>query len=288
MGAPALYCLGEGKFNSSGAKAHSRESSNVGAETRIPGALTKVQSGPPEKAGPTKAREAQDVDPLRQGKLKARRYKTVRGKTRRVRSFDPAKRAGSKDDKLPSWSLVIGLWSEGQGVQIVSQPLLTGIVGGLLDHEEDDGFEEAGISGQCGAVTCSEGGFHRLLGGGSYEFETADKDACGVCGCGVDGEGKNGIDEGAGQDVDEARTFFEPGTLPGFEHGVSFVRVKALRDEHAFEIAEEGIERAFECGRSKRGLVLERAEDAITDVVAATLEKDYLGDFFVEVILYEH
>ena len=162
----------------------------------------------------------------------------------------------------------------------MGQALLTGIVGGLLDHEEDDRFEEAGISGQCGAVTCSEGGFDGLLGGGSDEFETADEDTRSVGGCRVDGEGKNGIDEGAGKDVDKAGTFFEPGTFPGFEHGVGFVGEKSLGDKDAFEIAEEGIEGAVEGGGSERGLIAEWAKDAIAELCATAFEENGVGNWY--------
>jgi len=93
------------------------------------------------------------------------------------------------------------------------------------------------------------------LRGGSDEFETADEDADGVGRSGMDVERKNGIDEGARNDVDEAGTFFEPGGFPGFDHGVGFVREETLRDEETFENRGEGIEGAVERGLRERGLI---------------------------------
>ena len=165
---------------------------------------------------------------------------------------------------------------------------MAGWVGGLLDHDLEDGFEEAGIMGKGGAIVGGEGGFDGLLGGRSNEFESANEDANGCGWSGSDAEGKNGIHEAAGNDVDEAGAFFEPGVFPGFEHGVSFVGIKTLGDEEAFEVAGERVERAIESGWGKGSLILQRAEDAVAEFVATALEENHVGDLLGEMVLELH
>jgi hypothetical protein len=96
-------------------------------------------------------------------------------------------------------------------------------VPGVLQHGDEDGFEEAGVLGERCAVVCGEGGFNRLFCGGGDEFEAADEDTNGGGGGGSHAKRKNGISEAAGDDVDETGTFLEPGIFPGFDHGVGFI-----------------------------------------------------------------
>ena len=136
----------------------------------------------------------------------------------------------------------------GHGVEVLEQALLARWIRGLLKHGAEDGVEEAGIFDEGRVITGSESSFDDLFGGGSDEFEAANEDA----GCAgrdrFDSERKNGVHEGAGDDVDDAGAFFKPGIFPGFEHGVGFVGEEALRDERSFQTREEGIERAVERG----------------------------------------
>ena len=112
-------------------------------------------------------------------------------------------------------------------------------VGGLLDHSLEDGLEEAGVFGECSVIAGGEGRLDRLFGGGSDQFKAADEDAAGLSWRGRDGERKNEVHEVSRNDIEETRTFFKPGGLPGFEHGVSLVSVQSVRNEDAFQIAEE-------------------------------------------------
>jgi len=86
--------------------------------------------------------------------------------------------------------------------------------------------------------------FDGVFGGGGDEFDAADEDPGELAGSGLDGERKDGVDEGTGDDVEEAAAFFEPGVAPGLEHDMSFIAVEALCYESVFEVAAKGIEGA--------------------------------------------
>jgi hypothetical protein len=61
--------------------------------------------------------------------------------------------------------------------------LRAGEVVGFLDRAAEDGLEEAVVFGERRLIVGGEGGFDGAFGGGSDEFEAADKDA-GCCGQG--------------------------------------------------------------------------------------------------------
>lgn len=174
---------------------------------------------------------------------------------------------------------------DGHRVQITEQPLLASLVGGLLQHILQNRIEEARIFREACAVAGCEGGLQGLLRGGGDEFEPGKENAHSFCGCGLDVERKNGIDEGARNDVDEAGAFFEPGSLPGFQHGVSFVGIKTLRDEDAFQVASERIKGAAESWHRERRFVTQRAEHAMTQFFPAALKEDHVGNWFCGNIL---
>src|SRR6202008_1695013 len=137
----------------------------------------------------------------------------------------------------------------GHGVQLLGhvgkvagELLCAGPVRGFLDHGGEDGLEEAMVFGEGELIVRGEGGFDGALRGGSDEFETSDEDAGGSCWRRGNAEWKNGIDEAAGNDVDEAGAFFEPGGFPGFEHGVGFVGEEALGNKDPLEIGYKRID----------------------------------------------
>ena len=166
--------------------------------------------------------------------------------------------------------------------------MLASLVWGLLEHKQQNRVEEARIFREGRVVAGGEGGLYGLLRGGSNEFETANENAGGGCGRGLDVQGKNGIDEISGNDVNKASAFFEPGSFPGFEHGVSFVWKKALGDEHTFKVAGERIQGTTESGHGERGFAGEGAKDAITQFCPATLKEDYVGNGLSGFILKAH
>ena len=174
---------------------------------------------------------------------------------------------------------------DGDGVEVVEEALFALFAGRLSEHEEEDWVEEAGIFFERGTIAGGEGGFDSVLRCRRDEFEPSDEDA-GDIGGGFDGEWKNGINEGTRNDVDEARAFLEPGAFPGFEHGVGFVGEETLGDEEAFESCGEGIEGAVEGWQRQRGLIAERAKDAIAEFGAAPLKeddvRDWVGGFVLE------
>ena len=96
----------------------------------------------------------------------------------------------------------------------------------------------------------------------------------------MDVERKNGIDEGAGNDVDEAGAFLEPGSFPGFQHGVGFVGKKPLGDEEAFEMAERGNQgnrqELADRERTRRG----GGRGCGSRVFRAALKEDDVGNWF--------
>ena len=57
-----------------------------------------------------------------------------------------------------------------------------------------------------------------------------------VCaGAGVIVSGRTRVHELTRHDVEQATAFFEPGIAPRFKHGLRFVLIEALRDEHVFD-----------------------------------------------------
>jgi len=152
-------------------------------------------------------------------------------------------------------------------------------VGSFGDHGFENGFEEAAVFGEGGAVAGSEGGFDSVLRGGSDELDAADKNARELRGRGTNGKRQDRIHEGARNNVNEARTFFEPGVFPGFEHGVGFVGKETLSDEHAFEVALWGSCGAGERRQKRDCSILQWAEDAVAGLLAAALEENEVGDF---------
>jgi len=126
------------------------------------------------------------------------------------------------------------VWGRGDGVEIAEQSLFELFAGRLLEHEEEDWFEEARVFRERGTVAGGEGGFDGMLRCRRDEFEPSNEDA-GDVGGGFNGEWKNGVNKRTRNDVDETRPFFEPGVFPSFEHGVGFVGKETLGDEEAFE-----------------------------------------------------
>lgn len=67
---------------------------------------------------------------------------------------------------------------------------LLGFIGveGACDHGFEDGFEEAGVFGERGAIVLREGVFDSACGCRSDQLETTDEDACGLCWGGLDAQ----------------------------------------------------------------------------------------------------
>ena len=151
-------------------------------------------------------------------------------------------------------------------------------VGSFGDHGFENGFEEAAVFGEGGAVAGSEGGFYGVLRGGSDKLDAADENARELRGSGTNGKRQDRIHESAWNDVDEARAIFEPGVFPGFKHGVGFVGGKALSDEDAFEIALWGSCGAGERRKWRDRLIAHRAKNAVAGLLAAAFEENEVGD----------
>ena|SRR6266404_5558820 len=118
---------------------------------------------------------------------------------------------------------------------------------------------------------CGEGALDGRFCSSGDEFESSDEDARRLYWGWFDGERKYAVHKFAGDDVEEAAAFLEPGIAPGFYHGVGFVLIEALGDEHSFEFLSKRIDAARQIGRLQKRLVLQRAIDAETDFFAAAL-----------------
>lgn len=121
-------------------------------------------------------------------------------------------------------------WLVVKGVEVGGEAALARRIGALLDRGLEDGLEEAGVFTKRSAIAGSEGSLDGLFGGGSDEFKAADEDSSDLSWNRRDGEGKNGIHEVAGNNIEEARAFLKPRGFPGFEHGMSLVCVQAMGD----------------------------------------------------------
>lgn len=198
----------------------------------------------------------------------------------RIEKAEPFETQGKQSSRTPKWKLIVGSRVEVgvDGVEVEGELIASGLVGRRVEHSAEDRLEEAAIFGEGGAVVGGESVGHGLFGGASDEFDAADEDAGELRGNGSDGEREDRVDESAGNDVEDAGAFVEPGGFPGLEHGVSFVGEETLRDEEAFEVAEEGFERAVERGQGEGGLVNDGAEDAKAGARAAALEEDGVGN----------
>jgi hypothetical protein len=75
----------------------------------------------------------------------------------------------------------------------------------------------------------------------------------------------------------EYANLLRAGNLSRFEHGMSFVGVKALGDEQTFKVRKQGVEGILENRRGEGSLINDRAEDAVAEARVAPLEEDSIG-----------
>src|SRR5467141_2260887 len=142
------------------------------------------------------------------------------------------------------------------------------------DHGFEDGFEEAGVFAEGGAVAFCKGAFDGACGCRGDQFEAADEDARGLYRRGLDAQRQHGIHEFRRNDVEEAAAFLKPGIAPGFDHGLRLVLIEALGDENSFEVAREGVDTGGELRRVEARFGLQYTGYAIADSFTAPLEEN--------------
>src|SRR5205807_6825367 len=84
--------------------------------------------------------------------------------------------------------------------------------------------------------------------------------------------------------VQQSAAFFEPGAAPRFDHGVRFVLVKTLGNEHSFQFPAEIADRAREFRWIQDGIFLQPSADSVTHFFATALEKNGIGNLLLAVI----
>src|SRR5712691_7015321 len=90
----------------------------------------------------------------------------------------------------------------------------------------------------------------------------------------VNGQRQNFIYEGIRHDINQARAFFEPGIVPGFEHGMGFFGIESAGNYRCLETGKQGIERRIQTWRIDDHSFSDRVGFAKTNLFSTSIEEN--------------
>ena len=141
-----------------------------------------------------------------------------------------------------------------------------------------DRLQEAAVPGERGAIVGGERGLHLAARDRRHELHAADEHARHIRRRGGDPQRHDLVDGLARNDVEEPRSFLEPGVAPGVDHRFGFLWIETVRDQDPDQLTLRRRRRVFQRRPVERGARAGDVVDVERDRPLAVLEHDHVAD----------